>query len=133
MTKWAIVGSRDFPDKDFVFKILDEVLKPGDVVVSGGARGVDSWAAEYAKQHNLEVKVFEPDWRMYGRGAGMRRNQYIVSEADEVIAFWDGLSKGTENTIGLAEKQGKMFQVLIMPRKHDTTSGSSSPESPVAS
>lgn len=114
MTKWAIVGSRDFSDKEFVLTILAEVLKPGDVVVSGGARGVDTWAEEYAKSKGLEVRVFKPDWSG-GRGAGFKRNTLIVQEADEVIAFWDGLSKGTKNTIEKAEATGKLWQVLIKP------------------
>jgi glycerophosphoryl diester phosphodiesterase len=72
------------------------------MVVSGGAKGVDSWAVEAAHKTGLATEVIEADWETHGRSAGPIRNQEIVRRSDEVAAFWDGNSRGTLNTIALA-------------------------------
>lgn len=52
-----------------------------------------------------------PDWNRYGRSAGARRNAEIVKQADEVVAFWDGKSRGTQITIAMARAAGKPVTV----------------------
>lgn len=42
------------------------------------------------------------------------RNKEIVSEADLVIVFWDGKSKGTKNTIELCKKMGKEYTIYYL-------------------
>ena len=46
-----------------------------------------------------------------GRGAGFVRNRAIVEAANVVVAFWDGRSRGTAHTIGLAREAGR--QVVV--------------------
>lgn len=107
----AIVGSRDYPDmqqvRDFVNK-----LPQGFTIVSGGARGVDRVAAEAARQRGMNVIEFIPDWSQ-GKGAGMARNAEIVAHADAVIAFWDGKSRGTKNTIDRALSAAHVNRVTV--------------------
>lgn len=81
-------------------------------VVSGGADGPDSWAYEYAIFHGLpEPKVFEAEWKnaygVYRPQAGKLRNTTIVVMSDCVVAFWDGKSGGTKDTIKKAVRRGK--------------------------
>jgi hypothetical protein len=52
-----------------------------------------------------------PDWKKHGRAAGIIRNTDIVKQADKVVAFWDGKSKGTQDTIGKARKANKLLYV----------------------
>lgn len=112
--KIAVIGSRGFPEPWRIDALIDFIAEafPGAVIVSGGARGVDSWAEARAKQHGLEVQVFIPDWDRFGRGAGMIRNADIIKAADYVIGFWDGSSKGTKHSIDLARTLGKPLLVL---------------------
>lgn len=105
--KYGIVGSRDFNNLPMVGKWMRANLKPGDIVVSGGARGVDSEAACVADEMGLVCIVYEADWNSYGKRAGFVRNELIVDQADVIVAFWDGVSKGTKHTIDLAKKAGK--------------------------
>ena len=63
----AIVGSRDYPHPEHVWSYV-ATLPADTVVVSGGARGVDSWAAAAATHHGLQVRVYPADWRRYGEG-----------------------------------------------------------------
>ncbi|EPZ47608.1 SLOG family protein [Alicyclobacillus acidoterrestris] len=106
----AIVGSRNYPNQDDIFWYINS-LPIEDVVVSGGARGVDSYAETFARQRGMTVKVFHADWDKYGKSAGYRRNVDIVNYADKVVAFWDGKSKGTKHTIDIARKCGKPVDI----------------------
>lgn len=114
--KLAIVGSRDFDDEFLMAKYLaifstaytnDELDPPEIEVISGGAKGADSLGERFAKIFRMPVTIFKPDWDKYGKSAGFRRNRQIVDTCDMVLAFWDGKSKGTQNTISLAKAQKK--------------------------
>ena len=106
--KIAVAGSRSILKID-----LAPYVSEGDEIVSGGARGVDSLAAAYAKAHNLKLVEFLPDYARYGRGAPIKRNYEIVDYADRVVVFWDGQSKGTLSVIKYAEKTGKPCEVVL--------------------
>ena len=54
-------------------------------IVSGGAKGVDSCAREYAEKNKIPLKEFLPDYRKYGRGAPLKRNIEIIEYADGVL------------------------------------------------
>lgn len=66
----------------------------------------------YAAKHSLKTKIFEPDWKKYGKAAGVIRNKEIVAAADHVLAFWDGKSRGTKNSIDHANKMNKKLVVV---------------------
>ena len=106
--KVAVVGSRSIFATDISMYISD-----GDEIVSGGAVGVDSCAAEYAKKNGLKLTVFLPQYERYGRAAPIVRNKKIVDYADKIIAFWDGKSKGTLSVIKYAEKTGKLCEIIL--------------------
>lgn len=110
--KTAVVGSRSILDAEKIETLLGSLAISH--VVSGGAKGVDSIAENYARKNNLPVTIFKPDWKRFGRGAGMIRNRDIVLESQQVLAFWDGSSKGTLNSINLAIKHGKILKVWIV-------------------
>lgn len=114
VTPWkvAIVGSRDFATPDWVRQYVRR-LPLHWTVVTGGARGVDSWAEEEARLRGLCVEVFHANWETHGKAAGMIRNQLIVKAADQVVAFWDGKSRGTKNTIDRAHTAGKSVSVIV--------------------
>lgn len=104
----AIVGSRGITVCD-----IEKYLSGAEEIVSGGAIGVDSCAAEYAKNNRLKLTVFLPEYKRYGKAAPIVRNKKIVDYSDKVLAFWDGKSKGTLSVIKYAEKIGKPFEVII--------------------
>lgn len=102
----AVVGSRDFPHQHLVERFV-YLLPKRWTVVSGGARGVDKWAEETAKQWRRPTKIYRPEWNKYGKKAGYIRNNQIVRNSDVVVAFWDGQSRGTKHSMQLAEYFGK--------------------------
>jgi hypothetical protein len=109
--KIAVVGSRDYKNLHRVRDVIN-MLPPDTIIVSGGARGVDSAAEHWAKARNLQVRIFMADWKQHGKRAGFLRNMDIEHEADECIAFWDGRSKGTMHTVGLFRKAGKPVRII---------------------
>ena len=106
--KVAVIGSRSIFATNIGMYISD-----GDEIVSGGAIGVDSCAAEYAKKNGLKLTVFLPQYERCGRAAPIVRNKKIVDYADKIIAFWDGKSKGTLSVIKYAEKTGKLCEIIL--------------------
>lgn len=113
--KLAVVGSRGYIDKDFIYKILNEYMKEGmDTIISGGANGVDTIAANFAKDYNLTLIEIIPDWNKYkNKGkVAFERNTEIWKLADEGVAFWDGISKGTTHSFKIAKQQGKTLVVF---------------------
>lgn len=111
--KMAVVGSRSFTDYGF----MQNILQWYDIseIISGGAGGVDSLARRFAEDKSIKYREFKPDWNRYGKSAGFRRNEQIIAAADEVVAFWDGQSRGTQHSIKLAEEQGKPVYVYWPP------------------
>ena len=103
--KIAVIGSRSFSDYKFMCSILDhyDIKK----IISGGARGADTLGKMYANDNGIDIQEFLPDWEKLGKRAGMIRNRDIIDACNEVIAFWDGESKGTKHAIGYAEEKGK--------------------------
>lgn len=109
--KLAIVGCRIFGDWDMFQGIID-AIDGIDEIVSGGAQGADLMAEQYAHHYKIPAKVFLADWDGLGKKAGMIRNSRIAEYADEVVAFWDGKSRGTENAIKLFEDKGKAVRIV---------------------
>lgn len=106
--KLAIVGSRTFNDYDLFLDFAQKYFRYEiNTIISGGAKGADSLAKRFAKYWGFEYSEFLPNWNELGKSAGFRRNQQIVDECDVVLAFWDGKSKGTQDTINKAKKAKK--------------------------
>lgn len=113
--KIAIVGSRTFKDykllKDQVMHYLDLYSHNFEYFISGGAVGVDSMVQILAKEVGCCIKIYYPDWSI-GKSAGIKRNRKIIDNADVVIAFWDGKSRGTKNSIELAKSMNKVLFIV---------------------
>lgn len=118
--KLAIVGSRDFDNYEFLKKIID--YHPCTKIVSGGASGADALAKRYAADHGIPFKEFLPNWNAHGKSAGFIRNEQIIEASDELVAFWNSVSRGTKHSIDLAEKAGKPVY-KYWPSEPDTMEG----------
>ena len=131
--KLAVIGSRSFCNYAWLEQCLLRSFRLADIeaVISGGARGADSLAARFACQHGLRLITIRADWETHGRKAGPIRNSEIVAQADVLVAFWDGASAGTRDSIAKARAAGT--RVLIFPLAPDEAQaedvGSASSES----
>lgn len=105
--KVLICGSRSITDLKQIERAVRESGFEISEIISGGAKGVDSLAEEFAAAKHIPTRVIKPDWKTYGRRAGIVRNLEMVRAADAVIAIWDGVSRGTRSSIDFAKKEGK--------------------------
>ena len=113
--KLGVVGSRTFTDYDYMKNILDYFeIK---CIISGGAKGADSLAKRYAIENNIDYKEFPAEWDKYGKSAGYKRNEQIVEAADEIMAFWDGKSKGTKHSLDIAKRINKPVHIYTFEPK----------------
>lgn len=104
--KVIIAGTRDFNDYHAVKSTVSRTCWELTEVVSGGASGADALGEEYAMHNGIALKIFKADWDKHGKAAGPIRNREMAQYADGLIAFWDGLSKGTMNMIQEARNAG---------------------------
>lgn len=118
----AIIGSREKflaepaevrrRVREYVSSLLRDTI-----IISGGARGVDSYAAGAARDFGLVLVEYPADWDAHGRAAGMIRNKLVVDQADKVVAFWDGESAGTANALNLTRDAHKPVEIYVVARR----------------
>jgi len=103
-------------NKKRAFKLLDNIhaRRPVLSVVSGGGQGPDQWGEEWANLNSIPCWVIYPEWDKYGRAAGFIRNSDIINAGTRVIAFWDGTSKGTSDSLSKARQLKLPRKVIIM-------------------
>jgi hypothetical protein len=116
--KVAISGSRGFPDRDLVERVLERLIERQAYVLIGCGRtrnevrcteGVDKWAHEYLRR--ADPRTWDPvyaEWDLWGKRAGMIRNELMIHNADELIAFLapGPPTPGTSNAIERAQRKG---------------------------
>ena len=107
----AVVGSRGFQDYAFLEATLSSFSI--SLIVSGGAKGADSLAEQYAQKKCKPVSIYRPEYSKYGKSAPLVRNKAIIDASDICVAFWDGKSKGTKHTIDMAQKAGKEVHIFF--------------------
>ncbi len=114
--KVVVIGSRSITEADL------EPYIPADteMIISGGAKGVDALARMYAEKKRIPYMEVRPDYQRYnGKKAPLIRNREIVDRADLVVALWDGVSGGTAYTIQYTKKVGK--RLLLVQINDDFT------------
>lgn len=139
----AVIGSRTYGGAVDVHYAMDAYLFGCERVVSGGARGVDRDAEEYATGRGLGVTSYRPRrmqdsqyvvekivdgvnqgaidnpktgvaWRFATfRDAALKRNWWIVRDATRVLALWDGDSTGTAHGIAAATRLGRDLRIWM--------------------
>lgn len=128
--KVAVIGSRTFNDYAMLKDYLDRLnaMQHISKIISGGAAGADKLAERWADENGVGKLIFEAIWddlshpdalvkvnsrgKPYDARAGFRRNKEIIENADVVLAFWNGSSRGTKDGIDHAEKKGKPIKII---------------------
>lgn len=116
-----------------ILYVLKEQLHPIKLI-QGMAAGVDLWSAELALDHRIPLISARPwaghkprvvDRAIYNRALNeahqvvnvsdredypgawiyQKRNEWMVDNADVLLAVWDGSAGGTGNTVNYAIKQ----------------------------
>lgn len=130
-----VAGGRDFSDFEYGFRCIDHMTKntpKHDItIICGDALGGDTCGKEWYKLHKHEgvkIEYFKPDWdditkpdavikrnkfgKEYNAKAGMDRNHNMGDTATHLIAFHDGVSKGTKDMITYMKQLKKPVKVF---------------------
>jgi hypothetical protein len=103
----AIIGSRSFHNYHYFLECLERHPAPISSIVSGGAKGADSLAEKYARENNIPITIYNPDYKRFGRSAPLKRNIQILEDCELVLAFTSvsSLTPGTAFTMKEARKR----------------------------
>jgi len=133
----AVIGSRTYKNKKQVYEEIDKVREEYDItgIVSGVSEddkndtGPDTYGRDYALENVLEYighpaqwnDISEPCRLKYTRWgkpfnalAGLNRNTFIAEDGEIGLAFWDGKSKGTKDTIDKMKALGKEVITILI-------------------
>lgn len=121
-----ICGGRDFTDKNYFWKKMDEISESFDfdnkqpiIIISGKARGADTLAEEYANECGWEFRGYPAKWKLFGKAAGVFRNQEMLDneEPDLVIVFPGGTGTSDMKTRALRDD----YKVIDVPKNEPQT------------
>ena len=113
--KVAVIGSRGITVDNLKDYLPEDVTE----IVTGGAKGVDTCAEEYALAHNIKLTKFLPEYSKYRKSAPLKRNIQIIEYSDLVLAFWDGSSRGTKYVIDNCDKLNTPVRVFTFEKKDE--------------
>src|SRR5882757_4993716 len=124
MRRVIVCGGREYADAANLRFELDRIIGPysdGDnynihedlLVITGGAKGADSLAYEWAMSRGANRIIYPADWKKHGNSAGPIRNQEMLDEGKPnlVIAFPGGT--GTADMVRRAKAAG--VEVIEIP------------------
>jgi hypothetical protein len=126
--KVAIVGSRHFAEPDRVSDYVNS-MRQGASIITGSASGVDAAATKAARAKGIPVQVIPASFdEVSDASRSAARNQRLVDACDVLVAFWDGASKGTRNTVERALDSGKEVHVFMSGGRIPPTTSSRGPQ-----
>ena len=108
--RYIVAGGRDFNDADRLNTVLTRFVEGHDLqtIISGCAKGADTLGMRFATRYCdglvIGLDEYPADWATYNKAAGRIRNQQMAQEADGLIAFWNGRSRGTKHMIECATR-----------------------------
>lgn len=105
-------GSRGWCDFQAVRDRLASFVDVHTTVFHGGAAGADRHVSAACVELGLDCYAFPPRYDEHGKAAPHVRNDQMLAQADLVVAFWDGKSRGTKSVIDKAEKLGIPVEVV---------------------
>jgi len=118
MFRVIIAGGRDFNNYELLQTKMDFYLQnQTDVtIVSGMAKGADALGVRYAHSKNLNIAEYPAEWKRKDgscdKAAGYKRNLKMADNADALVAFWDGHSKGTKHMIDTMLKRNMPVRIV---------------------
>lgn len=118
LVRVIVAGTRGFNDKQLFHKCLLDYLRRRHLnhlvrFVSGAARsGADRLIIDWCQVYPYRCEEYPADWDTHKRAAGFIRNAEMGRIGDELLAFWDGVSKGTEHMIGVMHTLKKHYEVV---------------------
>lgn len=103
---WVLVcGGRSYSNAATIAAALGSLTPPPAAIITGGAPGADSLAAQWAHAHGIRTITIKAQWEQHGRAAGPIRNQQLVSLRPALVLAFPG-GPGTACLVRLATEAG---------------------------
>jgi hypothetical protein len=83
-------------------------------ILTGDGEGINKNVEQYARERNLPVNVFKPNFEKFGQNARLIRNKHLSVQAEMVIIIWDGKSNMLRETIEYAKNIRKQLKVFLI-------------------
>ena len=112
-----VCGGRDFCDVIFAKNCIEQavtefgLMKNATVIMSGGARGADTIALEWAYENEWNAMRVPAKWKSLGAPAGMERNLEMLSlaarmysQGDRVVVLALPGGVGTSGMVALTKR-----------------------------
>ena len=115
MKRLIISGPRSCRKYTTVSKEIEQYileLQGVDEIVSGGSTGVDLIAKQYAEEHSIPYKEFEPNWQDEINAAGMVRDMRMAEYGTHLLILSNGKTKESKNLIAEAKKQNLIVKTI---------------------
>ena len=110
MNRVLVCGGRDGCTWTHEFLDMVHGAIPIDVLIQGGARGVDAQAAQWAIANGIAIEEYRADWARHSRGAGPIRNKQMLVEGKPTLVVAMPGGRGTANMV----KQAKAAKITVM-------------------
>jgi hypothetical protein len=113
--KVLVCGSRN-PKYDMTFfgmhlilRYRFETLLSGEIIIIEGCcpNSADEFAEKFCTDYKIPMIHYPAK-----SGEYLQRDRDMVNACDEVMAYWDGKSRGTKYTIDYAKRKGKEVTVV---------------------
>ncbi|QCI66986.1 DUF2493 domain-containing protein [Phreatobacter stygius] len=99
-----ICGGRHYDDAAAIRRELDRLHggQPIGVLIHGGLAAIGNAAEAWAREHNVHVVRYPPNWTLLGNRAEARRNAFMLEDSrpDVLLAFPGG--RDTADLVRLA-------------------------------
>lgn len=114
--KLAVFGWKGFTDYT---KFQEELLKLPDFdevtcIISGGPFGLGALTSRFAKDYDIPLIEFEPDYVEYGRSAPVVSYTDMIKYCDKAIVFLSPFSRGIIDIIYKLKWHNKEFIVVTV-------------------
>lgn len=114
--KVIVAGSRSILDHELVVEAIESAPFYPEMILTGGAHGVDAIAEEYAHLRGIRLQVFQAEWWKHGQKAGPLRNREMARQGDALVLVWDGHSHGSRSMRVEAQRAGlPIHEVVVQP------------------
>ena len=111
MKKILVTGSRSFNNEEVIIDFISHLNPEQVIIIHGGALGVDSMVEKHCNSFRVQTLIVRPvrnDIPIYY----LHRNAEMVGMCDEVVAFWNGKSRGTKFTFDYAFSRKKPVTII---------------------
>lgn len=101
-----ITGSRSIDDPTVLEKAIADFVMPIGTVITGGDKGIEALARDWAKKNNVSVELYRANFRYLGDAAQRSQSEMMIRVSEGLIAIWDGKPKRIKRLLEMARDNG---------------------------